>query len=173
MIRLVEENKYNFNYLLSKYEFPNYEKYKGNNKILYHNTYLTNVDYISKNGLLCDKAKAEIDIVGTIPMIWAVDVGGGSGYGGCTIAFENNTTNYDKVNNTDVTLYEDIPPKDILFIDTWVCNRNHLKRVSDVPKLIKKFGIDKVREVFTKHKQSGAKFFYDIDYLLDVASKNL
>jgi hypothetical protein len=173
MIKLIEEylanGEYDFNYLLDKYEFPDYDKYKNNKNILYHNTYTDRVDYIDKHGLLCDKAKAEIDFSGTIPMIWAVDVGGGRGYGGCTIAFKNNATNYEKVNNTDVTIYEDIPASDILFIDTWVCSYDWAKRVSDMPRLIKKFGVDKVREVYAKYYNGGAKFFYDLDYLIEKA----
>lgn len=178
MIKLIEELEnytanadYDFNYLLDKYEFPNYDKYRNNKSVLYHNTRIDRVDKISKNGLLCDVATAEIDSVGTIPMIWAVDIGGSDGYGGCTIAFKNNTNNYEKVNNTDVTLYEDVPPKDILFIDTWICDSPQLKRVSNIPKLIAKYGSDKVRSVFIKYYDRGAKFFYDIDYIIERATQ--
>lgn len=176
MIKLIEELEnytanadYDFNYLLDKYEFPDYDKYKNNKSVLYHNTRIDKVDKISEKGLLCDVATAEIDSAGIIPMIWAVDVGGGSGYGGCTIAFKNNTTDYEKVNSTDVTIYEDVPTKDILFIDTWICDSPQLKRVSNIPKLIDKFGADKVRSVFMKYYDRGVKFFYDIDFLIEKA----
>ena len=178
MIKLIEELEsytanadYDFNYLLDKYEFPDYDKYKNSKNILYHNTDPDNVNYISKHGLLCDKAKAEIDIAGTIPMIWAVDVGGGYGYGGCTIAFKNNTVDYEKVNNTDVTLYEDIPARDILFIDTWVCEYEGLWRVSDARRLINDVGVDRYRKTLCKSYDKGVKFFYDIDYLIEKATQ--
>jgi hypothetical protein len=178
MIKLIEELEnytanadYDFNYLLDKYEFPNYDKYRNNKSVLYHNTRIDRVDKISKNGLLCDVATAEIDSVGTIPMIWAVDVGGGSGYGGCTIAFKNNTTDYEKVNNTDVTIYEDIPPKDILFIDTWICEDVGLWRISDARRIINKVDVDRYRKTLCRKYDNGVKFFYDIDYIIERATQ--
>ena len=41
-------NNVNYEWLLTKYIFPNYKK---NNNILYHNTNLENVNNISKVGL--------------------------------------------------------------------------------------------------------------------------
>jgi hypothetical protein len=173
MIKLVEEytsnSDYNFNYLLEKYEFPDYEKYKNNEKVLYHNTRPPMVDSISKHGLLCDKATAEIDIAGTIPMIWTTISGGGSGYGGCTVAFENNSEYFEKVNDREIVIYDDIPAKDILFIDTWICEDSSLKRVSDIRRLIRRLGVDRVKNTLYRKYDNGVKFFYDVDFLIQCA----
>ena len=167
MILLKEEKQYDFNYLLDKYEIPDYDKYKGNKKVLYHNTRPLMIDDISKHGLLCSKATAEKNELGVIPMIWAVTVGGGNGYGGCTIAFINNAESYRKVNNTEYTIYEDIPPQDILFIDTWIEPTATYGRVSDIKKYIVKMGLDRVQKTLHKAEERGLQFYYDIDYLLE------
>lgn len=173
MIVLTEGNNYDFNYLLDKYEYPDYSKYKNDKNVFYHNTYWTNVDEISKHGLRCDKAKAEYDAKGIIPMIWAVDVPGGEVYGGCTIAFRYDLTNEngDKVNDHEYNLFEDVPPEDILFIDTWISESNGMKRLSDVPRLINKMGEDRVRKTLIRGKERGLQLFYDPDYLIEHAKR--
>ena len=168
-IREAVSSKYDFNYLLDKYEFPDYAKYENDKNVFYHNTGLWNVDSISKHGLKCDLSKAERDIGGILPIIWATNTPYGSKYGGCTIVFRYDLTKYngEKVNDSEYTLSEDVPPEDILFIDTWICNDNSLFRVSDAPRLIKKMG-DRYRNTLEKkYENPNYEFFYDLNKLFD------
>jgi hypothetical protein len=166
---LMESTSLDFNYLLDQFEYPDYNKYK-NKDILYHNTGTKNVYSISKQGLKIDKS-TQLEFSGY--MIWCESTPGLTGYGGCTVAFKNQPNNkkFERVNNTQYCIYQDIPLKDILFIDTWISDYTSLKRVSDMKRLIDKMGIDKLRSILYKKQDSGVSFFYDIDYLLEKASK--
>lgn len=170
MIILKEDLGFDFNYLLEQFECPNYNKYK-NQDMLYHNTKIQYVDDIANNGLRLDRSK-QLEYQGNT--IWCVDVPGATGYGGCTIAFRNDFANgeAEKVNDTDVLVYKNIPPKDILFIDTWISDDVGLKRVSDMKRLIDRQGVDKISNILHKKESQGVKFFYDIDYLLGIVQKS-
>ena len=104
-------------------------------------------------------------------MIWCVNTPGGAAYGGCTVAFNYNLTreNGNQVNDNEFNLFEDVSPQDIIFIDTWISDRNSLGRVSDVHRLINRVGEDRFRSTLLKSKERGAEFFYDIDYLIECA----
>lgn len=166
MIILENIGTYDFTYLLDKYKYPQYNI----PDMLYHNTQYENVDSISKHGLRIDKAR-QLEYDGNF--IWCVTNGGGSGYGGCTIAFKNkHNDNYVELNDTEYGVYEDVKASDIIFIDTWILNDESFHyRLSDMPRLIKKFGIEKNRKVIQKYLDRGVESFYDIDKLLDVASR--
>ena len=169
MVRLIESaQNYDFNYLLEKYDYPNYAKYKNNNKILYHNTWIDNVNSIVKNGLKTERSK-QLEYSGN--MIWCVNISGATGYGGCTVAFKNDLDNsyYEQVNDTDFILYKDIPASNILFIDTWICEESSLKRVSDIKRLVDRLGADRVKATLYKKQDQGIEFCYDIDFLIECA----
>lgn len=169
MIELTEKLNFDFNYLLKKYEYPDYSKYK-NQDILFHNTWIENIDEITKNGIKVDKSK-QLEYSGN--MIWCVNFSGATGYGGCTVAFRNDF-DYDEceqLNSTEFAIYRDVPASDILFIDTWISDRSDLKRVSDVRGLVHRLGVDRVRNTLVKARDKGAIFFYDIDYLISRASQ--
>lgn len=132
---------------LNSYEFPNYEHIPNNT--LYHNTHLENVDSIMKTGLKIKNSK-QLEYSGN--MLWSTSVPNQKGYGGVTVAFTlNNISNYEQVNLDEFCIYEDIPVDNILFIDLPVCGTTfHTYRLSDIPKLISKFGEDKVISVCNK-----------------------
>lgn len=143
------QNNVNYEWLLTKYIFPNYKK---NNNILYHNTNLENVDNISKVGLDVTHKRYVTEYEGN--MIWATSTGNLKGYGGCTIAFsKTNLKHIEKVNEDEYCIYENIPSSSIKFIDIPLnYEANHTYRLSEVPLLITKYGVEKVVTNLNKFK---------------------
>ncbi len=136
--------------VLTHFAYPNYQK---SSNILYHNTKLNNVESILKNGLLVDKS-TQLEYEGN--MIWATSLTNQRGYGGVTIAFfTQKIDNMEQVNNSEYVIYQNIPIQDILFIDLPVCGQpsGQVYRLSDIPNLITKFGVDKVIQVCSKMAQ--------------------
>lgn len=170
-----ESGKYDFTYLLKKFGFPDYAKYANDDTIMYHNTPYRNVDSIVKNGLRCDLAKADISSTGVIKHTWATNVPYDQNkYGGCTIAFRLDTDSVRAFQqNTDqYTIIDDVTPNDIVFVDTFVSDREGLLRVSDIPRLIKRGGEQHYRDVLEQWANRGVELFYDIDTLIEYAKRN-
>lgn len=143
--------KNTYEYCLKHFMYPDYSKVpKG---AIYHNTHLEYVDSIAHNGILTSKAK-QLEYSGN--MTWATTLPNQKGYGGCTVAFTldglEDRYDYEKVNNTEYTIYTDIPTKNILFIDLPVVDGNGLPltRLSDIPELLEEYGYNKVKKVFEK-----------------------
>jgi hypothetical protein len=155
MIRLYitedyEISKNVYEYCLTHFQYPDYDRVPDNT--VYHNTKLYNVDNIMKNGLLISKSR---DLEYTGNMIWTTILPNQKGYGGITIAFTLNGLDdkkCEKVNNTEYCIYQDIPVSNILFIDLPVYSSNSggLKRLSDMPRLINRHGVEKVEQVYNK-----------------------
>ena len=165
---------FNFDYLLDMYEYPDYDKYKNADDVFYHNTYMENVKGITQHGLLCDKAKSDLTPSGIAPITWCVNTPGSKGYGGCTVAFKYDLNKYtgEQVNTNEFTMFNDVPAKDILFIDTWVCTAGSSGRyrLSDMKSLLSRFGEDKVRQVFQRYIDTG-HFYYTLDKLIEYCQK--
>lgn len=114
---------------------------------LYTNTSADNIDSILRDGLLVSKAKQK-EYSGN--MTWFETTPDLKGYGGTTIAVDvPNNIRMDKVNNTQYTVYDDISPENIVFIDKPIFS---IYRTSDLNELVEKFGKDKVLEVYDKSK---------------------
>lgn len=156
MLSIICENskipKGTYEYVLNNFQYPNYNKIpKGT---LFHNTHLEYVNSIAHKGLLTSQSK-QLEYSGN--MTWATSVPNQKGYGGCTVAFtleglDANVRDYEQVNNDEYVIYVDIPVKNVLFIDLPVVDGNGLTltRLSDIPRLIDRHGIDKVLKVFAK-----------------------
>ena len=120
-------------------QFPTYTNQPPTT--LYHNTKLANVESILANGILLAKARfPEYEGKG----IWATTNEPGKGYGGRTVAFNSEGYDLENVGGGDYRVWQDIKPEDILFVDFFVTSNN---RLSELPKLIQRLGIDKVMQV--------------------------
>lgn len=130
--------------VLNNYDFPDYDSVPNNT--LYHNTHLENIDSIMKNGLKIENSK-QLEYSGN--MLWATSTPNQKGYGGVTVAFTlDGISEYEQVNTDEFCIYEDIPPNNILFMDLPVCGRDfQVYRLSDIPKLVSKYGENKVIDV--------------------------
>lgn len=157
MIRLLVEDyeipKVTYEYCLKNFQYPDYNNVPNNT--IYHNTHLEYVDSIAHNGILISKSK-QLEYQGN--MTWATSLPNQKGYGGCTVAFTldelEDKYDYEKVNDVEYCIYKDIPVKNILFIDLPVVGDSdgfRFERLSDIPKLIDKYGIEKVQNVFNKY----------------------
>lgn len=143
MVYLIEHKVLNFN--------KNVPYYKKDENTFYHNTEFKNLDSIMKYGLLCNKGK-EMSRGKDGDFVWAVSTPNLKGYGGCTIAFQipkDKEPEKYKVNDDQYTFPFDISVENILFIDVPVSPVNSA-RISDIPKLVEKYGGDKVIEVLSK-----------------------
>ena len=147
------QNNANYEWLLTKYMFPDYNK---NNDILYYNTPLENVDNISKVGLnVANKRYHKRYATGYEGnMIWATSTGNLKGFGGCTVAFsKTNLKHIEKVNADEYCIYENILASNIKFIDiplNYEANRTY--RLSEIPMLINMYGVEKVVTDLNKFK---------------------
>lgn len=144
--------KKTYEYILKKFMYPNYNNVPSGT--IYHNTHLESVDSIAHKGLLISSAK-QLEYDGN--MTWATTVPNQKGYGGCTIAFTLDgldNKDYEMVNDSEYCIYYDIPTKNFIFIDLPVSGNagGGIYRLSDIPKLIDKFGLDKVKNVISKSK---------------------
>ena len=159
--------KNTYEYCLKHFMYPNYDKVPTNT--VYHNTKLYNIDSIIKNGLLTSKSRP-LEYTGN--MTWATTLPNQKGYGGCTVAFTLDgldKKNCEKVNADEYCIYEDIPTSNILFIDLPVfgSSTGMLKRLSDIPKLIDKFGIEKVEQAYNKYPNK----YIPLDVILQYIGK--
>lgn len=154
MIKLSIENyeipKVTYEYCLKHFMYPNYDKVPTNT--VYHNLHLEYVDFNIHNGILLSNSR-QLEYSGE--MIWATTLPNQKGYGGITIAFTLSGLDdkkCEKVNNTEYCIYQDIPVSNILFIDlpVYSSNSGELKRLSDMPRLINRHGIEKVEQVYNK-----------------------
>ena len=142
--------------------FPTYD-----HDLIYHNTSFQNVDSIIEKGLLCDNgAKARNgakDYEGDL--LWATKTP--KGYGGTTIAFKLKPEwkRYE-VNNGLYAIPHNIPPEDIVFIDMPICTTPAEVKLSQIPDLINRFGIEKVKQVASKRMISPFTE-EDLQYILD------
>lgn len=119
--------------LLSKYQYPNYTGLPSN--IRFHNTRFENISSIMNTGLKVDNTRNNDG------SIWCTDIPYKDGYGSCTVAFE--TVEEEHVNADEYIIHEDVPPNNILFIDAPIVlssSGNCLYKLSDIPRLINKFG---------------------------------
>ena len=117
---------------------------------LYTNTDAKNIDSILQNGLDVNKAKQN-EYEGN--MTWFETRPDLKGYGGTTIAVDVPiNSNMDKVNDTQYTVYDNISPENIVFVDKPVMNNY---RTSDIEDLVNKYGEDKVRNVFNRALENG------------------
>lgn len=133
--------------LINMKQFPNYNQ---PDTTLYHNTKLERVESILEKGILTSKARFP-DYEGD--GIWVTSKHPGKSYGGRTVAFNSIRYELQRVGDWDYRIYDDILPKDILFVDVFV-TPNH--RLSDVPDLIKKYGHDKVMNIIKSWADKGA-----------------
>ena len=146
--------KSTYEYCLKNFQYPNYSNVPNNT--LYHNTHMEYVNNIAHSGILISKSK-QLEYSGN--MTWATTLPNQKGYGGCTVAFTldglADRYDYEQVNNQEFCIYTDIPVKNILFIDLPIMDvhGNGLKRLSDIPKLIEKFGLEKVQKVFNQYSK--------------------
>lgn len=139
-----------------KRNIPDYSMQPEQGKmILYHNTSSKNVDSILKNGLKADAGK-EQGRGKDGDFVWATSTPNQKGYGGNTIAFTIDVSVADKykANDTEYTLPMDIPAEDILFADRPTGGEGGQARESDIYERVKKFGADKVREVYSNRQDS-------------------
>ena len=139
-----------------KRNIPDYSMQPEQGKmILYHNTSSKNVDSILKNGLKADAGK-EQGRGKDGDFVWATSTPNQKGYGGNTIAFTIDVSVADKykANDTEYTLPMDIPAEDILFADRPTGGEGGRARESDIYERVKKFGADKVREVYSNRQDS-------------------
>lgn len=117
---------------------------------LYTNTSAENIDSILKNGLDISKAKQN-EYEGN--MTWFETRPNLKGYGGTTIAVDvPSNLSMDKVNDTQYTVYDNISPENIVFVDRPVMNNY---RTSDIEDLVSKYGEEKVRSVFDRAVENG------------------
>ena len=115
---------------------------------LYTNTKADNLDAILKEGLRTDIGRDVKEYEGN--MLWFETTPDLKGYGGTTIAVDiPKNSNMSKVNNTQYTVYDNISPDNIVFIDKPAFNHY---RTSDLNELVEKYGKDKVLEVYDKSK---------------------
>lgn len=141
----------------------------SNKIILYHNTSNENAISIHKEGIkggmrLSAYGKgSEAEGAG----VWCTTIRG-YGYGGATITFEVDMGDKDlaKQNDTEYIIYRDIKPEEIIDIDLMVSSissiSGHTGTVeSDIPNVIKKFGKDKLLQVF---KNNDSKFVSPYNY---------
>lgn len=120
---------------------------------LYTNTSAENIDSILKNGLDVSKAKQN-EYEGN--MTWFETRPDLKGYGGTTIAVDVPlNSNMDKVNDTQYTVYDNISPKNITFVDRPVMNNY---RTSDIEELLNKYGEEKTTKVFDRALENGKAF---------------
>ena len=120
---------------------------------LYTNTSAENIDSILKNGLDVSKAKQN-EYEGN--MTWFETRPDLKGYGGTTIAVDVPLNlNMDKVNDTQYTVYDNISPENITFVDRPVMNNY---RTSDIEELLNKYGEEKTTKVFDRALENGKAF---------------
>lgn len=120
---------------------------------LYTNTSAENIDSILKNGLDVSKAKQN-EYEGN--MTWFETRPDLKGYGGTTIAVDVPiNSNMDKVNDTQYTVYDNISPENITFVDRPVMNNY---RTSDIEELLNKYGEEKTTKVFDRALENGKAF---------------
>lgn len=136
--------------------------------ILYHNTSNTNAINIFKEGIIPGKRLSvygkgsEAEGSG----IWCTSKRG-YGYGGATITFkiDDNDKYLTKQNDTEYIVYRKIDTSDIIDIDlvisSLVSSNSHNTVESDIPMLIKKFGKNKVLDIFKKYD---SKFIEPYNY---------
>ena len=115
---------------------------------LYTNTNGENLESILKEGLKTSKAQQK-EYEGN--MTWFETTPDLKGYGGTTIAVDVPiNTKMQKVNDSQYTVFEDVTPENIVFIDKPVFSNY---RTSDIAELVEKYGKDRVIEVFNTAKQ--------------------
>jgi len=165
MLKVIKENQLK-NPIDPELFYPDYSiKPDPGYIILYHNTQTKNIDSIIKNGLVYDKGVTQgRGLDGDY--VWCTNEPNQKGYGGNTIAFKvlkSNITDKNfhytdiekfRGNNTDYFLPFSIPPENILFIDRYITITDlgtFQYRLSDIPRLISKYGTDKVFEVLSKN----------------------
>lgn len=143
--------------------------------ILYHNTSNENAIKIADEGIICG---LRVDVYGKGSEaegagIWCT-IQRGYGYGGATITFEidDNDELLKKQNDTEYILYRNVEPNEIIDIDLVISSissiSGHTGTVeSDIPNAIKKFGKDKILQVFKKNE---SKFVnpYNYDKLVNL-----
>lgn len=127
--------------------------------ILYHNTSNENALKINKEGII-PGLRSKVYGKGSEAEgsgIWCSTIRG-YGYGGATITFKVNENDKDvvKQNDTEYVIYRKILPSEIIDIDLCVStipsNGTHNTVESDIPLAIKKYGKDKLLNVFNKNQ---------------------
>lgn len=148
------------NYATSKEDYST-EPEEGKIR-LYTNTPFENIDSILENGIshTAGKNRAVKEYEGDA--IWFETTPDLQGYGGTTIAVDvKPNKNFDKVNNTQYMVYEDIKPEDIKFIDRPLFDNI---RTSDLPALIEQFGVEHVKDVVHKGGLGMDKYVTDKEF---------
>lgn len=131
--------------ILKTYGMPDYDK----PNVYYHNTRMANVPGILQKGLLVDNTRNEDG------SIWCTNKPYKQTYGGVTIAFNlNGISSFEQVNNDEFIIHDDIPLNNIEFIDYIIVHDDYgdIYKLSDLPKLIAKFGTNKVIKVLSRFK---------------------
>lgn len=158
-----------YNYIHSDKDTLNENSSENSDSItLYHNTTNENAVKINKEGI---KAGTRLSVYGKGSEaegagIWCTTKRG-FGYGGATITFSINKSDKDLVsqNDTEYILYRDVLPSEILDIDLQVIaiptQNGHNTMESEVPMLLKKFGMQKTLDIFKKYEN---KFISPYDY---------
>ena len=153
-IRNNQQNNENVKVIDNKPTVTNREAYDSKPREgtirLYTNTSAENIDSILKNGLDISKAKQN-EYEGN--MTWFETRPNLKGYGGTTIAVDvPSNLSMDKVNDTQYTVYDNISPENIVFVDRPVMNNY---RTSDIEDLVSKYGEEKVKSVFDRAVENG------------------
>ena len=133
---------------------------------LYTNTKSSNIDNILKEGL---KTKQRLQGYGADPsegsVSWFETTPNLKGYGGNTIAVDVPlTTRMEKVNNTQYTVFDDLSPDNIAFIDKPLFGDY---RTSDLKRLVDEYGVQKTLDVFEKSNSKNVT----LEELKDTISK--
>ncbi len=111
---------------------------------LYTNTKYKNVEAIMKEGLRTDIGRKHKEYEGN--MLWFETTPNLKGYGGTTIAVDVPlNTSMEQVNDTQYTVFDNITPDNIVFIDRPVM---HDMRTSEMSELLNRWGEKSLRDVF-------------------------
>lgn len=169
MIKLIEnsDRKYEFDFVLGYNKiFPNYNTTKFEGKqIFYYYTDLDTIRELKENGRIKSNNEYNVRYDYTIKCDDKYD----EKYCGTrsVIAFtlnEESKYHLENVGGGTYLLHADIPLKDIVFIDTYVYidNNSHGHKLSEYTGLVKKFGIEHVRDTTKQLNQ-----LIDIDRVID------
>lgn len=167
---------YTIDFIVS-HPFPVYEKINWKNHFV-HNTTSNNLDSIVSDGILISKNTSN-------SFTWAVNPTkidtpnlsrAWSGYGGNSIVFK-----YDgkkgRLNDREFAIFDDIPPKDIVFIDMIMATEggdNAPHRMSEVLDMCREYGYQEIYDCYyTEELKPSFLTMEQYQRLFDFVKENL